>query len=53
MSRKDFVALAQAIRKNLESRQQREILANAIIPTLKASNPRFDSNRFIAAAVGD
>lgn len=52
MSRKDFIALAKAIQENIQQRDQREALARAIMPVLRESNPRFDSNRFIAAAVG-
>ena len=53
MSRKDFVAIAQAIRENILLIEQREALARAIIPALRESNPRFDSRRFITAAVGE
>ena len=53
MSRKDFIAIAQAIRENIASIEQREALARAIMPALRESNSRFDSGRFIAAAVGE
>ena len=53
MSRKDFIAIALAIRENIVSIEQREALARAIIPALRQSNPRFDSERFMAAAVGE
>ena len=53
MSRKDFVALALAIHETIQSKDQRELLTRAIMPALHASNPRFDSYRFIRAAVGD
>ena len=52
-SRKLFVALAKAIQESIGSIEQREALARAIIPALRESNPRFDSERFIAAAVGE
>jgi hypothetical protein len=53
MSRKDFIAIAQAIRENIASVEQREALARAIMPALRESNSRFDSGRFMAAAVGE
>ena len=53
MSRKEFVALACAIRENIALKEQREVLARALIPALRQSNPRFDSIRFLNAAVGD
>ena len=53
MSRKDFIAIARAIHENIVSVEQREVLARAIMPALRESNPRFDSGRFIAAAVGE
>ena len=53
MSRKDFVAIAQAIRENIASSEQREALVRAIMPALRESNPRFDPERFITAAVGE
>ena len=53
MTRKDFVALAQAIRENIISKEQREILAEALVPALRDSNSRFDANRFMMAAVGN
>ena len=52
-SRKLFVALALAIRDSIGSVEHREALARAIIPALRESNPRFDSGRFMAAAVGE
>ena len=39
-------------RINRVSSAEREVLARAIIPALRESNPRFDSGRFMAAAVG-
>jgi len=53
MTRKNFVAIAQAIRNNIANREQRQALAVAILPALSASNPRFDSRRFMSAAVGE
>ena len=53
MSRKDYVAIAQAIRQNIAEAAQRKALAEALIPALRASNDRFSSSRFLAAAVGE
>jgi hypothetical protein len=53
MSRKDFQAIAQAIRENINDRAQREAIARALLPALLDSNNRFDSARFIDAAVGE
>ena len=50
-SRKLFVALAKAIQESIGSVEQREALARSIIPALRQSNPRFDSERFMAAVV--
>ena len=53
MSRKDYRALAGAIRQNITSKNARRAIAEALIPALRADNPRFDSARFIDAAVGE
>lgn len=53
MSRKDYVAIAAAIRQNIAEAAQRKALAEALIPALRASNDRFSSSRFLAAAVGE
>lgn len=52
MTRRDFVAIAQAIRENVADRRQREAVATALLPALRASNPRFDTGRFMAAVLG-
>jgi hypothetical protein len=52
MSRKDFVAIAQAIRQNISDASTRRAVAQALIPALRASNPNFQTERFITAAVG-
>ena len=53
MSRKDFVAIATAIRENITDRAQREAIARALLPALRASNPNFNTHRFLDAAVGE
>ena len=53
MSRKDFISIASAIRENIALKEQREALASALIPALRQSNPRFDTTRFMIAAVGE
>ena len=53
MSRKDYRTIAEAIRQNVTDRKEREATARALIPALRADNPRFDSVRFIDAAVGE
>jgi hypothetical protein len=52
MSRKHFIAIAQAIRENIQDKQQRKAVADALLPALKASNPDFNATRFLDAAVG-
>lgn len=52
MSRKHFIAIAEAIRNNIQEKAQREAVANALIPALKASNPNFNSTRFMDACLG-
>ncbi|GMU50729.1 MAG: hypothetical protein AMXMBFR31_29550 [Candidatus Desulfobacillus denitrificans] len=52
MSRKDFIALAQAIRENIKDAATRQAVAEALLPALRASNPNFKPERFLAAAVG-
>lgn len=51
MLRKHYKAIAEAIRENIQSKELREELARAILPALRDSNPRFDSCRFLTAAV--
>jgi hypothetical protein len=53
MSRKHYKAIAEAIRENIHCKERREELARALLPALRESNSRFDSSRFMAAAVGD
>lgn len=53
MSRKHFVAIADAIRNNIQRKNQREDIARALLLALRESNPRFDSKRFMLAAVGE
>jgi uncharacterized membrane protein YgcG len=52
MSRKHFIAIAQAIRENITDQDQRRAVAQALIPALRASNPNFNSARFMDAVVG-
>jgi hypothetical protein len=52
MSRKDFIAIAAAIRENLAEVETRRAVANALLPALRASNARFNAAKFLAAAVG-
>jgi hypothetical protein len=52
MSRKHFIAIAQAIRENIHDKAQRQAIASALLPALKASNPEFNAMRFLDAAVG-
>ncbi len=51
MSRKHFIAIAQAIRENIHDKAQRQAIASALLSALKASNPNFNATRFIEAAV--
>ena len=53
MSRKHYIALAEAIRLNIEDKNLRELFAKALLPALRQDNSRFDSNRFLNAAMGD
>jgi hypothetical protein len=52
MSRKDFIAIAAAIRENIAEAETRRAVANALLPALRASNARFNADKFLAAAVG-
>lgn len=51
MSRKHFIALAEAIRSNIASRQEREAVARALLPALRESNPNFNTGKFLEAAL--
>ncbi len=53
MSRKDFVAIADAIRQNVKDAATRQAVAQALLPALRASNPNFKPDKFIDAAVGE
>ena len=48
MTRKQFVAFAKAI-SNRPDAELRKQLAMDILPTLQASNPRFNTAKFLAA----
>lgn len=51
MTRKDFVVLAEMIADiaNFETEAERAEFAIKCLPTLKASNPRFNEAKFLAA----
>ena len=51
MTRKDFVVLAEMIADiaNFETEAERANFAIKCLPTLKASNPRFNEAKFLAA----
>ena len=53
MSRKHYKAIAEAIREGFSTKELREAVAMALIGALRSDNPRFDSSRFISAAVGE
>jgi len=53
MTRKHFIAIAEALRSNITNAEEREAVARALLPALRAANPKFDTARFIAAAVGE
>jgi hypothetical protein len=53
VSRKDFVAIAAAIRENINDAETRRAVAAALLPALRASNQNFRPDKFLAAAVGE
>ena len=53
MTRKHFVLIAKALRENIIDEEQRGMLANAILPALRASNANFDSYRFMSAVMNN
>lgn len=60
MSRKDYVAIAAAIRAEYKAvsdgpalQRSVERVAERIANVLAADNPRFDRDRFLAAALGE
>ena len=53
MTRKHFVAIAEAIRNSIVSTAEREAVARALVPALRAANSKFNTERFIAACVGE
>ena len=52
MTRKHFQALADAIRQNIADAAQRKALAEALLPALRASNDRFNVQKFMEVAIG-
>ncbi|MGC2458488.1 MAG: hypothetical protein WA435_10895 [Gallionellaceae bacterium] len=52
MTRKHFIAIAEAIRTRISSKAEREAVARALVPALRATNPKFDTERFIDACMG-
>jgi hypothetical protein len=53
MSRKHFIALAQAIRENITDKAERESFARALLATLREANPNFNTGKFLEAAIGN
>jgi hypothetical protein len=51
MSRKHFIAIAEAIRQNIQDKAQRKAVAEALLSALRASNPNFNTSKFLEAAV--
>ncbi len=51
MTRKHFIAIAEAIRQSISSKVERDAVARALIPALRSANPNFDPRRFVEAAV--
>ena len=49
MTRKDFVVLAATI-ANIANEADRAKFAMTMLPTLKASNPRFNVDKFLKAS---
>lgn len=52
MTRKHFIALADAIRTNISSKPEREAVAKALLNALRDANPRFKAEKFIEACLG-
>jgi hypothetical protein len=52
MTRKHFTQIAEAIRRNIADSAQRKAIAEALVPALRASNERFNTQRFLDAAIG-
>ena len=52
MSRKHFEAIAEAIRLSITNRAEREAVARALIPALRAANPNFKTEKFVDACIG-
>ena len=52
MTRKHFIAIAEAIRNSITSRAEREAVARALVPALTQANPNFNTERFIDACMG-
>jgi hypothetical protein len=53
MTRKHFIAIAEAIRSSIHGKSEREAVARALAPAFRKANPRFNTDRFIAAVVGE
>ena len=53
MTRKHFIAIARAIRESIQDKALREVMANALVPTLRALNSQFNAGKFLDAAVGN
>ena len=52
MTRKHFIAIAEAIRNSITSAAEREAVARALVPALRAANPKFNTERFMDAVQG-
>lgn len=50
MTRKDFVAIAQAAKYGITDDAQRSRFITLLLPTLEAANPQFNAVRFCIAA---
>lgn len=53
MTRKHFIALADAIRTNITSKSEREAVAKVLIPALKQANQNFNVSKFLDACIGE
>jgi len=52
MTKKDYIAIAKAIKGLDASKGNKERFLEALLPVFLADNPRFDAQRFANAALG-
>ena len=52
MTKRHFIAIAEAIRTSITDRAEREAVARALLPAMREANANFNATKFLEACIG-